>query len=307
MSQRVVLVCIAFILALAGGCAPVPALPDCQSVEVICVGLVTDVNGLTDYGLNEQAWLVLQEAREEGVVVDVIESVEVRDYRKNLAYFAGLGYDLVLASGLELSQVAQTLATEYPQVTFVMLGQAPPENDSPPNLAGIVFPQEQAGFWAGVLAAHFSETRIVGAIFAHPEIPSVAAYSQGFASGAADVEIRMVFHDDDDFATSLNNPIWGADQAAILEQAGADVLFAYGGRTAISALEQAKGRVIGVELDWARRYPYFQNQVIASIVFDLSILKEIALAGQVEKPLYEAEYRVVWGDTPVPELLFGDE
>lgn len=307
MSKQVILVCLAFMLILAGGCAPIPARPDCQSVDVICVGLVTDVNGLSDYGLNEQAWQVLQDAREEGLVVDVIESVEVRDYRKNLTYFAGLSYDFVVASGYELSQVAQPLAAEYPQVTFLMLDQAPPETDSPPNLAGVVFPREQAGFWAGVLAAHFSETRIVGAIFAHPEIPSVAAYSQGFASGAADVEIQMVFHEDDDFATSLNNPIWGADQAAILERAGADVLFAYGGKTAVSALEQAKGRVIGVEVDWARRYPYFQNQVIASIIFDLSILKEIVLSGQAEKPLYEASYRVVWGDTPVPELLFGEE
>jgi basic membrane protein A len=293
-----------FVLAvfLAGCAPPVSALPDCQSVEVICVGFVTDIGGLQDYGLNEQAWKTLQDARADGIVIDVIESVEVRDYRKNIAYFANLNYDLVITAGYDLAEITLAMAEEYPDLSFLMLGQAPPEEDAPLNLAGVVFPEEQAGFLAGSLAASFSKTDKVAAVFAHPEIPSVAAYARGFEAGAQGVQVDVVFHADEDFASSLNDPIWGADQAFFLEQAGADVLFAYGGKTAISAMEQARGRVIGVEVDLARRFPYFRNQVIASVVFDLSVLKEIVPDGQVSQPLYEAGYQVIWGNIPTPEV-----
>ncbi|PKN93550.1 MAG: hypothetical protein CVU44_09365 [Chloroflexi bacterium HGW-Chloroflexi-6] len=287
---------------LSGCAAPVASLPDCQAGEVICVGFVTDVGGLQDYGLNEQTWKTLQDARADGIVIDVIESVEVRDYRKNIAYFANLDYDLIITSGYDLAKITLVMADEYPNLSFLMLGQAPPEEEAPPNLAGVIFPEEQAGFLAGSFAASFSETGIVGAVFAHPEIPSVAAYARGFEAGAQGAQVEMVYHEDEDFASSLDAPTWGADQAFFLEQAGADVLFAYGGQTAISALEQTRGRVIGVEVDLARRFPYFQHQVIASIVFDLSVLKEIVPEGQVSQPLYEAGYQVIWGDIPTPEV-----
>jgi basic membrane protein A and related proteins len=292
---------IMFLLVAPAGCLPVP--PECRSAEVICVGLVTDTTGLQDYGLNEQAWQVLEQLRQDDIVVDVIESIDVRDYDKNVAYFGDQGYDLVFTSGYGLIETTRSMAEKYPQVSFVMLGQAPDEKDSLPNLAGVIFPEEQAGLWAGALAAHFSEMRIVGAVFANFEIPSVAAYARGFESGARGVDAQIISYEYGSFEASLNDREWGARQAEFLEDFGADVLFAYGGSTGASALEQARGRVIGVEVDFARRFPSMQNRLIASIVFDLSILKEIVDAGKASQPTYEAKYQVIWGNTPAPEVL----
>jgi hypothetical protein len=117
------------------------------------------------------------------------------------------------------------------------------------------------------------------------------------------VDVQITSYKDGRFAASLSDPEWGARQAESLEDRGADVLFAYGGSTGISALEQARGRVIGVEVDFARRFPSMQNRLIASIVFDFSILKEIVLSGKANRSVYEAQYQVVWGNTPVPEVL----
>lgn len=288
-------------VAAFSGCSPAPI--DCRSPKITCVGLVTDVNGLDDAGLNEQAWQVLESLRADGVVVNLIESMDGRDYAKNLAYFAGHGYDFVIASGYDVSEIALPLAADYPETSFLMLGRVPDEKNSLPNLAGVIFPEQKAGFWAGVIAARFSETGIVGAVFAHPALPPVIAYSIGFETGAQEAQVRMVFRESFRFADTLIDPKWGAQQALSLEQDGVDVLFAYGGATALAALEQARGQIIGVETDLARRYPHFRARVIASIVFDLSILKKIINAGQFSKPIYEADYRIVWGETPALESL----
>lgn len=289
-----------FFLMAPAGCLAVP--PDCHSDEVVCIGFVTDFNGLRDYGLNEQTWQVLQELRQEGFVVDVIESIDAYDYTKNVAYFGDHGYDLVFTSGFSLAETTREMAKKYPQTSFVMLGQ-PPEEDAPPNLAGVLFPEAQAGFWAGGLAAHFSEAGIVGAVFANPAIPSVGAYGRGFKAGARDVESQLIYYEHGRFATSLSDREWGARQADILDERGADVLFAYGGGTGISALEQFPGRVIGVEVDFGRQFPSMQNRLIASIVFDLSILNEIVHTGHVSQPVYQGAYLVVWGAEPAPEVV----
>jgi basic membrane lipoprotein Med (substrate-binding protein (PBP1-ABC) superfamily) len=167
----------------------------------------------------------------------------------------------------------------------------------------LLFPEGQAGFWAGALAAHFSEAGIVGAVFANPAIPSVGAYGRGFQAGAREVDAHLVYYQHGRFAASLSDREWGARQADLLDERGADVLFAYGGGTGISALEQFRGRVIGVEVDFGRRYPSMQNRLIASIIFDLSILTQIVQAGQVSQPVYQGAYQVVWGNQHAPEVL----
>jgi basic membrane protein A and related proteins len=292
----------AFFFITATGCQPPPAL-DCRSSEITCVGLVTDVDGLADAGLNEQAWAVLASMRSEDLVANYIESVETSDYAKNLAYFADHGYDFVIASGYSVSEHALSMAGDYPDISFVMLGRAPDEQDVPPNLAGVVFPEEVAGFWAGAIAAHYSQTGIVGAVFAHPALPPVVAYSGGFTTATQDIQSNIVYLESHRFADTLINPDWGAEQALALEEQGTDVLFAYGGATGLAALEQAGSQIIGVETDLARRYPHFKARVLASILFDPSVLREIILSGKINQPVYRAGYTIAWGETAPPASL----
>jgi basic membrane lipoprotein Med (substrate-binding protein (PBP1-ABC) superfamily) len=194
-------------------------------------------------------------------------------------------------------------------VSYLMVGQAPPEKDAPPNLAGIIFPEAQAGLWAGGLAAHFSEAKLVGGIFASRDIPSVGEYARGFELGANNerdesaVQAEVIAYPEGRFAASLSDIDWGENQSVSLYGRGVDVLFAYGGGTGISALEQFRGRVIGVEVDFGRRFPSMQERLVASIVFDLSILKEIGAQGKIDQPIYQGSYLVLWGNTPAPEVL----
>jgi basic membrane protein A and related proteins len=295
-------IALAALLTLLTACAAPPA-PECRNPDILCAGLVTDVGGLNDASLNEQVWQILQEARTENVIVAAIASVDARDYAKNIAYFGERNYDLILTSGRAPAQEAILLAGKYPHSDFVLIGQAPPADPSLPNVAGILFPEEQAGQWAGALATHLSQTGRVGAVFAHPEIPSVAAYARGFAAGAGEARVDMVFYEDGSFSSSLSDPAWGAEKARWLNKRGADVLFAFGGSTGISALEHATGRVVAVEIDVARRFPYFQSNPFASIIFDVSVLKEILRAGEITQPVYWGGYEVIWHDAPAPQVL----
>ena len=66
-----------FILIFSS-CAPRPT--DCARPGVFCVGLVT-ASGSIDDGINQQAWLGLQDTKGEGLTdrIDYIETVDSRD------------------------------------------------------------------------------------------------------------------------------------------------------------------------------------------------------------------------------------
>src|SRR5690349_2999719 len=78
--------------------------PACFREEVFCAGLVTDTLGIDDHGVNQDAWLGLQASRSEGVTDETayIESVDARDYEKNIDYFMVQGYDVIITSGIGL-------------------------------------------------------------------------------------------------------------------------------------------------------------------------------------------------------------
>ena len=74
---------------------------DCFSEEVFCAALVTDTRGLEDHGMNQETWAGLQEAQSGGLSdrVEYIESVDTRDYEKNIVFFAEQGFDVIFTIG----------------------------------------------------------------------------------------------------------------------------------------------------------------------------------------------------------------
>ena len=78
------------------------------------------------------AWEALQRIQR----ADVIESVDTRDYSKNIAAFAGAGYDLIITSGAGLRDETLQAAQAHVGILFVGLDQEPA--DSPlPNFVAV--------------------------------------------------------------------------------------------------------------------------------------------------------------------------
>ena len=246
----------AVLLILTTGLSACSQPPDCHREEVFCAGLVTDTNGLNDLGLTQNTWAGLERSQADGVIdhAAYIESVDVRDYEKNIAYFADAGYDVIVTSGPGLRSATLRSADLYPDPVFIGMNQ--PEADPPPNFVPVTFPEDRMGFLAGVLAARMSRTKTVGAVCETSGVGSMWRYCEGFRAGVdysgEPVEAIVVYRDDGSRDKLFNDLEWGAETALSLIGQGVDVIFAAGGETAAGALRAAGGgnvRAIGVERD----------------------------------------------------------
>lgn len=265
------------------GCAP--RVPDCGRAEVVCIGLVTSTAGLEDHGLNQSAWEGIQQAKAEGRVQrgDAIESVDSRDYAKNLAAFAGERYDMVLAGGAGLKDVALLAARSYPDVLFVGLNQTAPEEPLP-NFTAAGFAEDQGGYLAGALAASVTRTGVVGAVCETAGLASMWRACEGFRLGALaanpDVRAVVAFHDAGFNEDLFTDEEWGRKTAEELMREGADVILGAGGRLGEAAIRAAGERgnfSIGWEQDAFLEVPEAGGTVLTSVLPDArAVVEELA-------------------------------
>ncbi len=265
--------------------------PDCRNEQVFCVGFVSDAAGLKDAGLNQSTWAAIQQlAGTHGFRAQVIETADSREYGKNVDFFLAAGVDVLVTGGFGLGEVTLERALAHPEVIFVGLSQSYTDEESPrlpPNLAWVTFPEDQAGFLAGALAASFTETGRVAAVLPNEAILSVNWYGQGFCNGVrhmlAGVNCSLRYNNNSSFDGSFTDPFWGEDSASGLVSDGADVLMAYGGTTGQAALRAAAREnilLVGLDQDLAQWMPDIRHRLLGSIVPDPDqALEEILLAG----------------------------
>ena len=252
-----------------------PARPNCESEEVFCVGLVTDIGKISDRGFNQSAWKGVQQAQEElGALVQYIETGDIRDSYKNITTFADENYDVIVTVGFNLHEATRTAAKAYPDIKFIGVDQDQSE-DIRENIAGLVFPEDQAGFLVGALAAMMSETHKVGAVCATDEIPPVWRLGEGYKAGAAyadeltgiQTDVLVLYHDDVSFDTTFVDPEWGETSANAMVKEGVDVIFGCGGVTgngAITAAAKAGIFAIGVDTDQYLTLPEVAPRMLSS-------------------------------------------
>lgn len=220
-------------------CKPI----NCFDEDVFCVALVTDTLGVDDYGISQEIWVGLQESKAEGLTQQVayIESVDTRDYQKNIAYFANRGYDLVITNGVGLQSETAFSALAYPNVMFVGFNQT--YEDVRLNLISITFAEDQMGFVAGALAAKISKTGIVAGVCETSGIDSMWRYCEGFRNGAIftnpQIKVLIAYRDDGDREKLFIDETWGYETASSFIERGADVIFSAGGVTGQGALKAA--------------------------------------------------------------------
>lgn len=245
---------------------------DCFREDVFCAGFVTDVLGIDDHGMNQNTWAGLQEAKANGDVdrVEYIESIDTRDYEKNIAYFAEKGYDVIITTGVGLRDETLRSANLYPDSDFVGMNQ--PHEEVRPNIIPVTFAEDQIGFAAGALAARISKIRIVGAVCETSGIDSIWRYCEGFRAGAIyedeDIKVQVIYREYGDRESLFIDETWGYDTAQELIQRGADVIFEAGGATgqgALRAVAEAQVAAIGTERDQEAVLGESGSSVVTSI------------------------------------------
>jgi basic membrane lipoprotein Med (substrate-binding protein (PBP1-ABC) superfamily) len=173
----------------------------------------------------------------------------------------------VIAGSFLLTDAVVDAAQANPNTRFVLVDPivAPVGQ---PNMAVLVFRDDQAAYLAGALASMVTKTGIIAGVYG----PGGAADQRnrfGFEHGAAhaspSVRVLGAYQPAAD-GLPYASPGWGAAQARNFAQQGADVIFASGGLTGKGALRgaaQAGSLCIGADID-ASADPVISDCLLAS-------------------------------------------
>ena len=207
---------------LIPACTPTAA--DCTSEDVFCVGLVTDVGKVDDKSFNQSAWEGVQQSKTEWLhLVQYIETTDAKDYDKNIATFADAGYDVIVTVGFAWVKPPPLPPRSIPNVKFIGVDQFQADGTIA-NVTGLNFPEDNAGFLVGALAAMMSETAKIGAVCGTDAVPPVWRFGEGYKAGAAyidpAVEVNVVYHSDVGFDKTFTDPEWGADDRQLHDRQG---------------------------------------------------------------------------------------
>lgn len=255
-----------------------PAAEGAGEASALKIGLVTDVGRVNDRSFNQSAWEgVLQACNElglaEGEDCRFIETQDPADYAENIQQFIDAGFNVVVSVGFALGEATATAASENPDVMFIGVDQF--QSEVLPNLAGLVFNEDQSGFLAGALAAQLSQTGRIAAVLGTDLVPPVVAFKEGYELGAQyinpNIEVISTYHPGG-LDRAFIDPEWGANTARQALDQGADVVFGAGGSTGNGALQEVAAAAgagetlfcIGVDTDQWETLPAAHPCLVSS-------------------------------------------
>jgi basic membrane protein A len=256
---------------LAALVAPAAGAATASATAPMRIGMVADTNSVYDRSFNELAYAGVRAAAQKlGAAIDVRASPTSASYEPNLRFMAQQGYDLVIAIGPSEEQALADVARDYPAVRFAIVNDsyAAPVLGSLPNIQGLRFQQQEAGYLAGYLAGLVEISRMprlragnVISSIGGVRGPSVDRYVAGFQAGAlaADPQVRLLHtYANTDSSTARCHTLALSQIAA-----GSDIVFPVAGACNAGALQAVNEKgvwVLGVDADQS----YLGASVLAS-------------------------------------------
>ena len=300
---QLLLVVLALVVALVISACAVPVAPaepsegaeSAEASETLKVGLVTDVGRVNDRSFNQSAWDGVEQAAEAlGLNEDdikYIETQDAKDYADNMQQFIDAGYDAIVTVGFALGEATIAAANENPDIMFIGIDQF--QGEAIPNLAGLIFHEDQSGFLAGALAAGLSESGTIAAVLGTDLVPPVVAFKEGYEAGAKyvnpDINVISTYHPGE-LSQAFTDPEWGAATAKQAIDQGADVVFGAGGMTGNGALQEVAAQeglfCIGVDSDQWETLPAAHPCLVSSAM-KLITPGVVSLVGQVADGTFE--------------------
>jgi basic membrane protein A len=242
------------------------------------VGLSTDTGGLNDRGFNHLAYVGLQKAgRQLGVQTRVVLAASSQDYVPNLTALARQGYNLVIGVGFTEIQALETVAKEFPKTHFAIVDVSNADEGKLPNVEGLLFKEQEAGYLAGYAAGLAAKARgghAVSSVGGQKQ-PPVDRYIAGFQAGAraAFPGVRTLNGYSQDFSIEARCKEVALDQIA----KGSVVVFQVAGGCGLGALDAAQERNvwgIGVDADQGYLGTYVLTSALKRV--DTAVYEAIA-------------------------------
>ena len=283
----------ALVLAACGGGKGERAAGDrTQPAREFRVGLVFDVWGKGDKSFNDSAYEGLMRAAAElPIQVSDFEPGQGADREVGLRKLAARDYDLVIAVGFLFTDAIRSVAREFPDVSFVLVDG---HVDDVPNVASLVFREEEGSYLVGVLAASKSQTGTIGFV-GGMDVPLIHKFEAGYKAGAEHVRpgVRVLVGYAGVRPEAFSDPVRGKEIALSQIEQGADVIFHASGVTGLGVIEAAreKGKLaIGVDSN--------QNGVAPGTMLT-------SMVKRVDNALYAAIVAAYRGEFRGGQLEFG--
>jgi basic membrane protein A len=263
------------------------------------VGMVTDLGGIDDKSFNATAYAGVQQAIDElGVEGKYLESTQQSDYAKNIQQFLAEDTDLIVTVGFLLGVDTAVAAKANPDTNFAIVdysypdcfgtdfveGQTCGSASELPNVLGLVFDIDQAGFLAGYAAAASSKTGKV-ATWGGINIPPVTAFMVGFEYGVnyyneqkgANVEVLGwdTAANEGSFIGNFDSLDDGRNITESLVQEGADVVMPVAGPAGLGGAaycnETKACWIIGVDTDWTVSASEYTDVILTSVLKNMNV------------------------------------
>ncbi|WP_442882066.1 BMP family protein [Devosia sp.] len=202
----------------------------------------------------EQQWAsrlhnALVAAQDRGEIEYVYsENVTNTDYERVMREYAEQGVKLMVGEAFGVEQPARAVASEYPEIMFLMGSSLPPVE---PNFATFDNFIHEPSYLTGMVAGAKTESNIIGMVGGYA-IPEVNRLMNAFMAGALSVNPDVKFSVS--FINSWYDPPKAKEAAFAMVDAGADILYAE--RFGVSDAAKERGILaIGNVIDTAADYP----------------------------------------------------
>ncbi len=220
----------------------------------ITVGMITDVGGVNDRSFNQTSWEGLQAlaAENPNVSVSYLESKTDADYSANIETYLSEDTDLIICVGYMLAEATKAAAEANPDQMFAIVDDA---SIDLPNVACLMFSQNEASYLVGLVAGMTTQTNTVGYVQGMVS-DSMNQFACGFIAGvkAANPDATVLQFN----ANSFGDPTVGNTAATDMITNGADVIYHAAGATGNGVIEACKANgiyAIGVDTDQAPLAP----------------------------------------------------
>ncbi|MFP4345329.1 MAG: BMP family protein [Anaerolineales bacterium] len=280
---------------LLGACRPTPVpepteppvteepTEETPEEPTLLVGMVTDIGGIDDKSFNATAWQGIERAIEElNVEGSYLESQQQTDYATNITQYVQQDANLIVTVGFLLADDTAQFAESNPDVNFAIVDYS--YGGAYPNVRGLTFATDEAGFLAGYAAAAATQTGKV-ATFGGINIPPVTIFMVGFEAGVAyyneqhDADVEVL-----GWNTAENNGVFVGnfestdDGRRVAEEflaEGADVIMPVAGPVGLGSAQAVKEAgdawIIGVDTDWAVSAPEYEDVIFTSVLKNMDV------------------------------------
>ena len=227
-----------------------------EPAEAASVGLLFDVTGRGDKSFNDAAAAGLDQAVAEfGIAASESTPTGDGDRAERLNLLVDDGNELVIGVGFLWGDAITAGAAENAETSFAIIDSV----IDAPNVASLIFAENEGSFLVGVAAGLKSQTGKVGFI-GGVENDLIRNFEVGFTAGVLaanpDAEVLVQYISQPPDFSGFNDPAKGKEIAAAMYADGADIVYSAAGGSGLGAFEAAKeagapGEVwaIGVDSD----------------------------------------------------------